>query len=322
MGVLKRESFEKFNYLLRPSKQVERKLFIEALQRMVPLGYPIAEYAYVGLGSVYYADFMLFHKYLYIDDMYCVEASNIPKRMDFNRPFDFIKLRMQRVAEFLPEVERDRMYFVWLDYDTALTRDVIRDIEGFLHVLAPKSIFIVTVDAEPRLPEEPGYEDLTQNQRVEKWLAALDEDLGSYYGETIRRSVFSPVGLPRFLTSVLRSAIAQAMSERPSLRFLQLFNFRYADGAQMLSLGGLIDDPRSVETVRGSHLFKLGFVTDGPEPIEVSVPPLTVREKQWLDRRVVSESASPVLEFELQEQLLENFRRYYRHYPTYHETVV
>src|SRR5208337_456544 len=92
----KPESFEKFNYLLRPCKQVERKLFIEALHRMSMFShrYPIKDYTYIGLGSVYYADFILFHKYLYVDSMICAEASDIPKRMDFNKPFDFVILKM------------------------------------------------------------------------------------------------------------------------------------------------------------------------------------------------------------------------------------
>ena len=41
-------SFEKFNYLLRPSKQIERKMIIEALQRLAGLnaGYDLADYRY------------------------------------------------------------------------------------------------------------------------------------------------------------------------------------------------------------------------------------------------------------------------------------
>jgi hypothetical protein len=85
-------SFEKINYLLRPSKQVERKLIIEALPRLSKADYFLNEYTYLGLGSVYYADFILFHKYLFIDDMICAEEDAIPKRMDFNKPYEFIRL--------------------------------------------------------------------------------------------------------------------------------------------------------------------------------------------------------------------------------------
>ena len=60
----KRDSFEKFNYLLRPSKQVERKLLIEAFHCMRADGYDVAKYTYLGFGSVFYADCLLLHKYL------------------------------------------------------------------------------------------------------------------------------------------------------------------------------------------------------------------------------------------------------------------
>ena len=79
------ESFSRFNYLLRPSKQVERKLFIEALHRLALGSFRIHEYTYLGFGSPYYADFILFHKYLHIDSMVCVERENIPRRMQFNQ---------------------------------------------------------------------------------------------------------------------------------------------------------------------------------------------------------------------------------------------
>ena len=49
----------------------------------------------MGFGSAYYVDFVMFHKYLFIENMVCVEWSEIPKRMRFNKPFNFIKLRMQ-----------------------------------------------------------------------------------------------------------------------------------------------------------------------------------------------------------------------------------
>ena len=99
MSVRPREaSFTRFNYLVRPSKQVERKLFIEAFHRLAVGGFAWSDYIYVGLGSVYFADFILFHKYLYINRMICVEAESIPKRMRFNRPFD-CKIGRRRVGK-------------------------------------------------------------------------------------------------------------------------------------------------------------------------------------------------------------------------------
>jgi len=63
---------------------------------------------------VYYADFILFHKYLYLDRMICVEGQPVPKRMAFNKPFDFIRLEMKRVAEIIPDLDRAVKYIAWL----------------------------------------------------------------------------------------------------------------------------------------------------------------------------------------------------------------
>ena len=65
-------SFEKVNYLLRLKKQIERKIIIEAFQSISPI-IDISEYRYFGLGSIYFADFILFHKYLNIKKMTSTE---------------------------------------------------------------------------------------------------------------------------------------------------------------------------------------------------------------------------------------------------------
>lgn len=322
MLVDRRASFEKLNYLLRPSKQVERKLLIHALHRMASLGYDVSTYTYLGFGSVYYADFILFHKYLYIDDMICVEAADIPKRMNFNKPFSFIRLRMKRVAELLPELDRTKKYLVWLDYDCGLSSELLRDAAGFLHVLAPGSIFLITVEAEARLPEDIESENQTYGQRVDRCIEEYREEFGRYVLGGIKRNVFSKSGLPKFLATVLRTHFTETLASRRGIEFLQLFNFRYADGAQMLSMGGLIDERQKARRVRRSNLFDLGFVHDNPEPLEICVPPLTVREKQWLDQKLTDELSTDSLEFELREEMLDDFRRYYRHYPTYYETLI
>ena len=317
MGDPEIPSFVRFNYLLRPSKQVERKLFIEALHRLSIGGFDIRDYTYLGFGSVYYADFVLFHRYLYVDSMICVEAEDIPMRMEFNKPFDFITLRMKRVSDVLPELDREKKHIVWLDYDYQLGESVLQDVEGCLQVLAPESIVIVTVDAEPRL-DGANEDGVTDEQRRDVTLARFRAELGRYVPGEIKRNVMSKGGLPKFFASVLRTKLKES-AEQKGRTFYHLFNYQYADGAQMLSVGGMIGDVRTREKLEGSRVFDLGFVGDMEEPEVISVPPLTLREKHWLDQNLKTEKE---LEFELKPELLASFRKYYRHYPTYYETLV
>jgi len=322
MAIAGTPSFEKFNYLLRPSKQVERKLFIEALHRLAAGGLPLREYTYLGLGSVYYADFILFHKYLYLDRMICVEGQPVPKRMAFNKPFDFIRLEMKRVAEIIPDLDRAVKYIAWLDYEDHLDREMLADTAGLLHVLAPGSILIVTVDADPRLLEDGETEDECVEREARRLLDSFRSDLGRYHVGEIPRSAISRTGLPKLFAQTLRSQFKEEMAKRSPLHFQQFFNFKYADGAQMLTLGGILASPTEEVAITNSGVLNLPFVTTSEDPLKISVPPLTIREKQWLDKRITEPLKPEDLAFELEKEPLDNFLAYYRHYPTYYETLI
>src|SRR5262249_27673413 len=135
-------SFNKFNYSLRPSKQVERKIMIELLHRLYRAGYDIPEYTYIGFGSPFYVDFIMFHKYLYMKRMICVEWGDVPKRMRFNKPFKFIRLKMGALLNHLPDLNARTQYLVWLDYDRPLDDEMLRDIDGCVTRLSAGSVFI------------------------------------------------------------------------------------------------------------------------------------------------------------------------------------
>ena len=74
-------SFEKINYLLRPKKQIERKIIIEILQKIQkPLKIDISKYCYIGMGSIYYYDYILFHKFLGISNMVSIDDKDCKNR--------------------------------------------------------------------------------------------------------------------------------------------------------------------------------------------------------------------------------------------------
>lgn len=320
-------SFEKINYLLRPSKQVERKLIIEALQKLSKGGYFLQDYTYFGLGSVYFADFILFHKYLLIDKMICAENSKIPKRMEFNKPYNFIDLHMKSVTDVIPTLDRDKKYLVWLDYDFILDQEKLNDIRGCLHVLAPGSFLLITVTADPiklqSYIDPVESKTLDESQKQEKIRTSINEILAPYLGKDINLADLSKKNLPVLYATAIRNYIDSCLSSRTGLKFFQLFNFVYADNMQMFSFGGIIDNENMHERISESRVYDLSFITDEIKPIVISVPPLTIREKNWLEKYVVNNSSNPQeLEFELDKDFVETFVKYYRHYPVYYETLV
>lgn len=317
-------SFNRVNYLLRPSKQVERKLIVEALHRLGTQGYNIPDYRYVGFGSVYYADFILFHKYLYISDMLCVENKDIERRMRFNKPYDFVDLFMGQISHVFPEINRQQQHLIWLDYDGPLDGDMLRDCASALAVLAPGSLLLTTVTAQlSQVERAANIEEM--RTRSERLSGEYNEAFGHLIAEPVKPPMLSRKQLPTLFSRVLRKQFIESTRSRTDIRvdFQQIFNYRYSDGATMLTFGGLVDTPERIEQLRQSDFLNGAYAATEEEPLVVSVPHLTVREKHWLDQHLDASRREPEsLEFELDQEALDNYCRYYRYYPTYYETLV
>ena len=312
-------SYLKFDYALRPSKQVERMLIVEMLHHLsqdLP-NLRLSEYSYVGFGSPYYTDFILFHKYLYIKHMVCIEGKPIPKRMDFNKPYDFIDLWMEMFSAFLPRLDRQTPHVLWLDYDTPLSGEHIKDIQGAANVLQAGSFLFVTLDADGRIPDDLDLPDRSDDEKYDDTVQLYRDDFGRYTAETITRSDLAPASLPKLFTSVARNAIDEACRGR-GLGFEQLFNVCYADGAQMVSLGGIIAKAEVLEEVRQSSVYEMPFISAAKDPVSIAVPPLTTRERLWMEQNLSKTS----LPFELDDDMVASFRELYAYYPTYTENLL
>jgi hypothetical protein len=318
------ESFKQFDYALRPSKQIERKTMIEVLLRISKAGYNIQEYAYMGFGSVYYVDFVMFHKYLFISQMTCVEWGRIARRMRFNKPYKFIKLKLGALSKHIPSIRPSQRLLMWLDYDRALDQSMLQDIDGCLERLGRRSIFIITIDARAKLPkDEFDLEDLSAEDQDAEIVRAYQRWFGSYADGKITRDRISGADVAPLFYEVVRERIRQTLTRKePELRFIQIFHFFYRDGAPMLTLGGIIGTQDDEENLRHARIFELPLVRTGKERLGISVPPLTLRERQWLDRRVSAKLRPDKISFELDEDLLQNYCAFYKEYPTYLETLL
>ena len=143
-------------YDVRPAKQVERRMLVDALQRLAAAGFPVADYQYTGFGAIYFVDFILFHKSLGMSKLVSLEQqTSLTSRMKFNRPFSCVEIKMVPASSEIPNLSRDAHHFVWLDYDGVLQKDFLSDIQSAITVLPAGSILLVTVDVEP--PEDYDY---------------------------------------------------------------------------------------------------------------------------------------------------------------------
>ena len=113
-------SYEFVNYRLRTAKGTERKMLCEVMRRLSVFG-PVEQYSYVGFGSIYFTDFLLFHKVLGFQEMHSIEAEAKPSedpliqnRFEFNKPYSCVKIHYGRASERLPDIEwKQKKAAVW-----------------------------------------------------------------------------------------------------------------------------------------------------------------------------------------------------------------
>jgi hypothetical protein len=244
--------------------------------------------------------------------------------MSFNRPYDFIRLELKPVAEVLPRLDRGRPHVVWLDYDYGLVESVLLDIAGFTTALAPGSILIVTVKASPPEVKVDGETEANRDLRRRAVLKRIEGELGTF-APALSLGDLTKARLAHVLADVLTEQFAREVARRgDGVTFHQLFSYRYSDGAQMLTIGGLLDTPTAATTAVAEALrgWSFGQADPSVDPMEIAVPTLTPREKDWLDQHLSGRLTSGALDFDLDEDGLRAFKTYYREYPSYFETLL
>jgi hypothetical protein len=317
-------SYDTVNYGVRTSKQLERRIFLEVLHRLGRVGLFVSDYNYIGLGSVFYIDFMLFHRYLYIDRMECVENTDIPNRMSYNQPFPppYLNVRMCDVSDMLQNLSRDQKYLVWLDYDTPLDAGKLEDIDGVISNVGIGSVLIVTVDAKTRLPKVKYGEKVSRADLESRYCAQLEKSIGKFVAGGVQPTHIYSQAHPRLSAEAVLSRIARSMASRPSLKFVQLFNYEYSDGATMLTVGGVVGEPNLRDRLQAEGVMKLPYINETSVPISITVPPITAREKSWVEQHVGIEVDKKDWPFELKTEYMDSCKRFYRHYPDFHDVLL
>lgn len=254
------------SYLARPAKSIERLMLVDALRRLAAFG-PLTEYSYVGFGAHEFIDFELLWRTLGITEMTSIEQSIPIDRFEFNRPFGSIIVEPGRAAAVLPRLSFKPHTIVWLDYTGKLNVEIINDTADTARRLGSGSALVVTVNAEP----EPAL-----SKRRKAVVSRLGEER---VPGRVTDSSLAAWGLARLSRDILSDEVTRAMRTRThQARFEQLFNFQYADGARMVTWGGIVvaDDDRA--TFDSARFGELDFVRTVDVPCELAPPALTIRE--------------------------------------------
>lgn len=313
-------SFDVVNYAIRPNKSVERKIVFSNLKRLSRV-IDLTGHRYIGLGSIWFVDFLMAHRVLEIQTMLSIESDKIGlTRAKFNRPLSCIEVIPGESSEVIPDLNLETVpSLVWFDYDTSIGGPVLGDIGKLCPRCAPNSIVIITISA--KLDDLPTKDENDERLNSEQALRRLAGDLvpTPLPAKRLQRSRYSKL-LAEIVANKMQDATVR--SGRVEV-FIKLFDLTYADGTPMVTVGGIICDPAKKEEVEGalSSLLWEGIVAE-----QISVPPLTIREKLALDR--VMPSANPPTDkemkeigFQLKREQIDMYHRFYLHYPIFGELV-
>lgn len=311
---------EKINFNLRPNKRIERKLVAEALNCIYRYD-NVRQFAYIGMGSYYFADFVLFHRMFGIDKMVSIESdSDNSDRFIFNKPFDCIKMEFGLTHDVLPRIQafEEAPVICWLDYYSRLNSLILGDVDTFLRRAKIGSALIITLSGTPvgqkRAAELDTFFQHMPNSDALNTVAN-------------KQRISQKDGLREFMLDQIEMRIedylaTRNVTEKTPLKAKRIIHMAYKDAAPMVTYGWLL-----LDNTREQKLLENPGVLDAPgislaqqKFIDITTPALTFREINHLKALLPHSVKSANFEDEarpIKKEDAEQFARFYRYFPSF-----
>lgn len=322
-------SYRKLNYTIRLGKTIERKYFLEVFKKL-NFFQSLRDYRYIGFGSTYFADFILYHKVLGFKEMISIEREQLDQtRFNFNKPYSCIDMCYGDANEVLPGLDWNKKTIAWLDYDKQLDSSKLDDISTLVANMQSGSFFLISVAINSiELPKEGDINEY----RIEK----LKQMVGyERVPIDITGSDLNKKNLPSTYGKIILNEIVSALTSRngpleeaKKIQYEQVVNILYNDGTQMLTIGGVFYSGDDQDKFEKANFKELNFYSNNYECFEIIAPNLTIKEIKYLDALLpdkidkdgnVSEEYKKV---ELPNDDIMNYAKIYRYYPTFAEAIV
>lgn len=307
-------SFDTINYSLRPSKIIQRNIVFDGIKQLQK-DLDLDNLIYIGFGSIWFSDFIAAHKSLRIDDMISIEGHEIGyQRASFNVPYATVKVLHGASNTVLPDLYQDeslgrRPWLLWLDYDGAFDESVCDDVRSIVENAPANSIFLLTVNGH-----EGSYGKAPDRaQRLKDLFGdVVPDDLqkAACQGELMQETL---ADLALNYVQYLAADLARPGGFNPAFRIV------YKDSSPMVTIGGLLP-ARGAAKIARSLVGSPTWNCKPPNP--VVAPHLTMREVTALQAKLPS--TAPItrelvkkLGFDLEDEQISTFQKYYKHYPSF-----
>lgn len=308
-------SFDRIDYTLRPAKYVERRMLRDIFRRVAPFDTP-EDYVYVGFGSVWFADFILFHRALGVRDMISIESSTKAKdRVADNAPFA-IDLRFARSERVLPHLDWTRHQFIWLDYDDAIDPNKLIDCDIVATNARSGTLFAASLRADAasqgNMAGTPGSQikDFVDTFGADAMPAGLfDEDLLGWPFAELSRTM-----LEMRIEAAL--AVRNGLGGEP-VSFQPICSFNYADGIYMTTLVGMFVTESENDTFARCGFEKLDFIPSVGATIKIDLPIMTPREIARIEAQLPLAVGKSLNLGSVPLRHADRLEKLYRHLPNY-----
>ncbi|WP_099302785.1 O-methyltransferase [Bacillus sp. Marseille-P3800] len=321
-------------YHLRLSKNLERSLFIEFLSK-IQMKIDISKYQYIGFGAVHMEDFKSLHASFNINKMTSIEYDeNTYKRQLFNKPLGCIELLNCTSADFIddfhPSIEEKTI--IWLDYASPDIGQQLIEFKNIINKLGENDICKITLNANPTTLDNEEAKNAILAKKKHIRLELFKEKAHEFYPLSILPDDMTRAKYPNVLMQALKLSAESSLQEDTDFSFKPVTSFVYQDSSHpMLTLTGIkVRENNNPLDDNGAISDWDVFNPNWCNPINLLLPDLTTREKQLIDQNLpLQENININALFEYyfdkkptdSSKMLENYSKYYRHYPTFNKVI-
>jgi hypothetical protein len=287
-------SFRSIDYSLRPAKHAERKMLLEFFRRLAVFA-PLSDYRYLGLGSVWFSDFILVHRSLGLSDMVSIEREvSAEARIRDNIPFAAVEPIFLSTAEAIPTLDWSKRQIVWLDYDDPICPSIMEDVGAVGRRLISGSVLVVSVQHH-HASEVDHAEAAGTGNAADLFRARFDRDLipPTFSEDDLYGRPFAKLSRDMIHTAAEKGAsisnAQDAATKHASLgmTYQRVCNIEYSDGAPMTTTVGVVYNADEEGQFRALSLTDVDFLPEGLDSlIRIRVPKITPSEARRLEQQL------------------------------------
>jgi hypothetical protein len=289
------DSFRRIDYSLRPAKHAERRMLCDIFRRLAHFQ-PVEHYRYVGFGSVWFSDFVLFHRALGIRNMLSIEqAVRSRARFEANKPFA-IEIDFRASSLVLPGLDYERPQFFWLDYDDPITLDMVNDVAAIARRASSGTVLVVSVQCvrppDIAAAEREQLNDPNAIGPMQRFAARMSADGVDRVPGDLERGQLSNWAFGDLSRSIFYAEIDRILQDRRlsapegAVSYRSICDFEYEDGAKMTTLALVFHSEDDAAKVDACRFEDLEFLDPAGDAVFIPTPKITPREFRHLESQL------------------------------------